>query len=220
MKRPTFFCMASLCLGLALVPPVFARDESARSFRGTVEMVTLPSGNVQLALDERTESGSVDGLADHLFILEREVRAVPTHLSLADATVTYTSGKLTLRYDAGKELRWRLSDGDSIDQLASDRPLLYGTGLSYHRGDFDKSAADLATASFYDSGEGDVLHIPPDGGGNVYCDAGGAGATKCSILCTTGTRRQCEVECSSNKYACCNCFSSGANCKCHKNTGS
>lgn len=199
-------------------------EESAESFRGAVRLTALPNGNVQLALDEVGADGFPDGIADHLFILEHAEAVSDLDLTFADATVTHAPGKLTLRSNVGAILRWRLTGSPEAEAMAAQRPIdhpavLIGSGLSHHQGDFAAPVDEVAVEDFFS----DVAEVPtpkliPDGGGGVFCDSGGVGATQCSITCASGSRVSCSITCSSNNYACCDCSGSkGAKCKCYSN---
>ncbi len=197
-----------------------ARSESAQAIRGAVAMVTLPNGNLQLAVDLFDEHGIADGLADHLFILERDQPAGVPDLFLPSAMVVYTDRKLTLKL-AEQEILWRLPEAESavaVDQKTRQRTILFGTAYShFHGGDFGM-AAEVLAAQDYRGGQIEPSIIP-DGGGGAQCDSGGIGAIACEVGGCNGSPSSCGIIClSSSRYACCKCGSGGgrAYCDCFK----
>ncbi len=197
-------------------PAALALSEAGVTFRGAVEMVLLPNGNLQLALDEFDESGSSDGIADHLFILQEVQSAKLSELSAADASVSFTPGKLMLRFSPRHLLFWRLvpdtQETEALQQHGAE--VLFGVGISHHHGHLDAPAAELAGVDFYS--RGDTPLIIPDGGGGVYCQSGGIGATECSQTCFGAGSGSCSAKCSVSNYACCNCDHGNASCRCHR----
>lgn len=52
-------------------------------------------------------------------------------------------------------------------------------------------------------------------GGGPSCQAGGPGATSCSITCPGQAPNSCQVTCAKAYQACCGCGSQGASCGCY-----
>ncbi len=200
--------------------------ENALAVRGAAEMFTLPNGNVQLVLDEFDQDGIADGMADHIFILEQKAPVEMIYLSLPKATIIYSPRKLTVLSPPQRQMLWLLVEPgkEPAAEQQDPRPMLFGSALSHHRGNFEVSVMELAAHDFLAAlpnfAGGDTPNIIPDGGGGAYCDAGGVGSNQCSIQCASGTASySCSITCTDpNKYSCCNCsVGSGSSCKCFKN---
>jgi len=198
---------------LCAVPLALAKTDRAEVFTGRVEISTTDTGRVQLALDGSRGPGEPDGLADHLFILQREAGAEGMSCSLESARVLFAADRL--RITAPDFELWLVvgSEAEQENQPSRGGRTVFGYGLSHHFGGFDSPIESLAARDYFEAVEAEFSQkFLPDGGGGVFCDAGGVGATDCSVGGCSGLPSECSVSCSGGRHACCNCTK--ATCKC------
>ncbi len=205
----------SLLLSVLLLTGVgVAGHAKTEVLYGTVVVDAIQDYGIGIALDERSFRSEPDGTFDRLFILE-------TYGLIPDEfPITIDNARLLIREDGvvatarnkALVLGFFLTDepGASEEQLGSlvmengDRPLaedalfVYsGFGFSQTPGKWklplDSSWMGAATEA------------------TSTCTSGGTGSTACSQTCG---RRSCSISCATGFYACCNCGTLLANCKC------
>lgn len=192
--------------------PVFTQPEHAEIFRGRVEIATTAAGNVQIALAESSGEEISDGIADHLFILQRDDDGLRLWRSLDNATVVFVRNRMTV---SGEDFELRLAVASKQKENPNTFPVVFGYGLSHYFGGLESPIEFLAADPYVV--EKVPLKIIPDGGG--FCDAGGVGATECTIAGCAQDPNGCDITCSDGYYACCDCTENGAECTCEKCCG-
>jgi hypothetical protein len=112
----------------------------------------------------------------------------------------------------------------TLDEMAGDEGtrVVNGYGL-IHLSAFEDSALAILQVYLTDqphpsafSGGGSQAKCP-DGGGGVFCDAGGCSAASCSVTGCPPYPTGCEVTCTPGNFACCQCSLLGgtAHCDCY-----
>lgn len=216
-----------VALSLAVCPSLAfaAGTDVADLYTGEVVIETASDGRVLVTVDTTSPASPADGIVDHVFVLQVGAEAAPAvSRSLASAQVLHREGHLQISTKEGETWVLTLESGDRIE--SREATTIAGFGLSHHSGDFSTLGTDAspwglirhfsdpaATESRSPSYPGQSPEgLCPDGGGGVYCTAGGCGASQCSL--STGTIT-CSVTCNEGHFACCN---QGGSCKCTSNT--
>jgi len=216
-NRPYLFVSLVFLATLSLALPSFAIAENAQVFKGRIEISTLNNGDLQIVVDELPTKGQSDGLADHVFILQRQDPIDSLTLSLAEARVIFAERRLTIS-TADQDLLFTIDDSDSDSSAPvkgfKERSVFVGVGLSHHFGGFKETVDELVERGFRSESSGDSMLIVPDGGSSFGCQAGGVGANSCSIQGCSGAPSSCSVSCNSPHFACCKCSHSEASCEC------
>jgi hypothetical protein len=212
-----------LCLAACLLPTATAVASSeATFFRGEVQAATGPTGKLVVVVDSASKKRQSDGIADEVFILRQEVdQAVDVTIEPTRAQVMYTGRSLRIMLEGGSNILL------TLDETAGTKgvQIVRGYGLIHLSSGFEEPAGltlqeflrdePVAPPSLATGTDG----LCPDGGGGVYCDAGGCGSTQCSVTGCYEFPTACDVTCSGETFACCQCPAGhGGHCDCESNS--
>jgi hypothetical protein len=172
--------------------------------------IQMRDDDVVVWLDEGRPSRPRDGVADRVFVLQRQGPIEPVAERALDiGHLSVTESQVEVRAADGTPILRLLRQRDASRQTAlTDReagwPTVVGFGLSRRTGAWALSDGGLADDQLRDvaagcgagrRGDGD-LALP-----FAHCWSGGAGAQTCSTGCIGG--KSCSVGCSTGFYACC-----------------
>jgi len=172
---------------------------------GQVDIAMGPDGKLLVLVDEATAGQPSDGLVDHAFRLQgADALAYSGH-----ATVTYTRGRLVVQMS--ETAGWAMSvAGRTLPPVDPGITAYTVSGIAHQWGHavetspatlFSTFAAASCSKTTTSSSAGGMMLESE--GGCKDCEAGGPGASGCSINCEGGA--SCEADCGSDSYACCNC---------------
>lgn len=184
--------------------------ENAAYVRGEIQVSTLDTGEILVGLDEYP----ADGIADRLFALQQEAPYETVERIFFDASLRVRDDQLAV---FSKEEDWALLlllSGSIPRKISgvSDMRIVEGFGLS--------STWDLDVPVDVAISQWQLERIPlkprPSEGLDFHdsCDAGGSGATTCSVTACEGAPSGCSISCSASKYACCWCQAHPAKAQC------
>lgn len=234
----------TLALALGFLPrPHHAQPpgvDEARILTGHIETGLTPNGEVLVALDREG-----DQVADDAFIVALDQGERLAGLSISDGRVTLrhrTPGFLPiLSQEKDGRAAWLLAIDEEDHRAAREHQkrletegfvrveILSAQGISYYWGLGETAEAEKVSwrglalvASLLEAvvvpGETDKLfHQYPGGHDDAGrdCDAGGPGASSCSVQGCPGQPSGCSLgSCSTNRWPCCRCGSQGAQCYC------
>jgi hypothetical protein len=174
---------------------------------GQVDIAMGPDGKLLVLVDEATASQPSDGLVEHAFRLQgAESLAYSGH-----AIVTYTRGRLIVQMS--ETAGWAFSvAGRTLPPPDPGLTVYTISGIAHLWGEavhtspatlFSTFSAGTCSKTTFNSLSGGAMLAAEADGGCKDCQAGGPGASGCSIDCDGGA--SCEADCGSDSYACCNC---------------
>lgn len=201
--------------------PVGPAHEHAEIHEGRVVIETTASGDVFIAIDAAgggRPRGGGDGIAESLFVLQRE-SLLPIEEDYSRAQVVFRRNALEVRPPSPAAGYVFTLSGVELD-TAPGVERVEGYGLSRSRGRYplaasvDRGATPLSrvTARFeqeHKDGSG-------SGGSGGDCQAGGPGSTSCSVTCPS-SGSDCSTSCLAGYHACCRCSALTAYCSCRAN---
>jgi hypothetical protein len=215
LKRTLLLIVFALYVSLPAIAeiardPVAPTHQHAEVFRGRVVIETSAAGDIVVGVDVvagRRAAG--DGMAEHLFVLQRDEMLAITE-DYPRAQIVVRDGSLEVRPPApAAGYLFALSDVERSVVPGTER--IEGFGLSHMRGRFplasslrDATPLSRVTAQF-------EQEYKDGGSGAPTCQAGGTNALSCSLSCESGS---CSVTCASGSYACCRCTGHTAYCSC------
>lgn len=221
MRRPAILFLAALGLAGAAGADAVARSHDGRpaALPARMEMTgdvvvqrSAASPNVVLAVDGGTRGEAADGVADRVFVLQRD--GAP----LADAVLRYPGARVL--YDRGSLFVAPADGSPAVGLMLAGREALSpaaasflgqtplgdrwtGRGMALRSGVVRVGAAGLGAAAMQrvltscGAGAGGGASAPCPGGGSTDCSN-----STCQILCIEGYK------------ACCDCTPDPTNCKC------
>jgi hypothetical protein len=228
MRRPAILLLAAL--GLAGWASVDAADRSPdggdavmpRREARTGDVVvqrSAASADVVLVVDGGTQGEAADGIADRVFVLQRDgAPAGNAVLRYAGARVLYDEGTILVApADGGPAVGIFLAGREALSPAAASflgaaavSERWTGRGIALRKGEVRVGAAGLSPATLErvlascgtrpaTAGAAKVAGSPPGcpGGGSTDCSS-----STCQILCVPGY------------HACCDCSPDPTNCKC------
>lgn len=216
LKRsfPFVVVLSSLLVLPVTVEAARPRHEAtphAEVITGRVVIETAASGDVLIAIDVRNRVASGDGMAEHVFILQRQDMLLVEE-DYPRAQVVFRDSSLEVR-PPEPQAGYLFTLADVHDDVAPGVERVEGFGLSRTRGRFPiaSSRGDSSPLSRISAHFEEQFKDGGGGSGGASCQAGGQGATSCSLTCDSGP---CSVSCSSGYYACCRCSGLQAYCTC------
>jgi hypothetical protein len=163
-----------------------------------------PDGKLLVLVDEATASQPSDGLVEHAFRLQgAEPLAYSGH-----ATVIHTRGRLTVQI--AEDTGWVFTvAGRTLPPPDPGFTAYTINGIAHQWGEaVHASPATLfstfaaASCSKTTASSSIIQPLLAPAGDCKNCEAGGLGASGCSIECG---RSSCEADCGPDSFACCNC---------------
>lgn len=179
-------------------------------------------GTLVLLLDSVGPGREMDGSADTVFALQAaDASAVSLPLSVRPATVIACESRVVLEDANGKRLLVMELSGRERNEVGTATQSAVAQGVGLTRTEFLPRAATLISDSTELSSwpywvlsvslpERDIYYpvlppddCPPNCGGGHLCDAGGPGASSCSVNDHPSGMPGCSVSCMAGWYACC-----------------
>ena len=228
MRRPAILSLAAL--GLAGFAGVGAAARShgggdagmpMREVRTGVVVVqrSAATADVVVAVDGGTNGEAADGIADRVFVLQRDgTPSADAVLRFAGARVLYDQGTILVApADGSPAVELSLAEREALSPTAASflgaTPLgerWTGRGLALRKGEVRIDAAGLSAATMERVLASCGTRTASDGaaktaGSPPGCPSGG------STDCSNST---CQILCVPGFHACCDCTPDPTNCKC------
>jgi hypothetical protein len=190
-------------------PAATAADPVTMRGAALIRRVTAHEIAIAVDVDDMNANTSGDGVVDHVFRFWSDAPFAPLALNLPSADIEYRGNELVI-IAADRDLMLSFIVAPAVPQspdahaAPATRATYVGFGLNHQMG---RNAQRVARIQYGRGGmiaDGDIQYpTPPDptSTGGTSCDAGGRGATSCSISDSTGS---CSITCSAGTYACCN----------------
>jgi hypothetical protein len=184
-----------------------------RARREIGDVVIFNHGIDRLIVAIDTDITGADGLVDQWFVLQTLLPAAETRIHLRDADVVYKKDFVRVTSHQDKkvyELALEGADTSPAPNARFDVVRTEGFGLAHNTDDttIRLSWDDCAGCESLTQDWGEL----GDDSGAGSCDAGGIGASSCSLS------GGCSVTCTSGHYACCRTLANGkTSCSCYLN---
>ncbi len=209
--RRTFFAFFLMVIVLPLAGPPSDALSGGRLRRfdevvltGETLIKTDAYGRIAVVIDRKKADAPPDGSADDLFLFTPEVKSdeyAGLWIRMNSAHIRHQRGRLVVTSpDGGVLLDLSVGAGSERASRAAIR-LSKGIELIHHRRDFGVDIEEVSTEGLGIAAIGSGVDVPLG-----TCQAGGRGASGCSIDCGfEPVSSACEVDCREGYYACCNC---------------
>jgi hypothetical protein len=190
--------------------PGLNRDRARREI-GDVVIFNHGLDRLVVAID--TDITGTDGLVDQWFVLQTLLPATETRIHLRDADVVYKKEFVRVTSHQDDKVYEFALEGVDVSPAPNARYDVVrneGFGLAHNTGDttIRLSSDDCAGCESLTQDWGEL----GDDSGAGTCNAGGIGATSCSLS------GGCSVSCTSSHYACCRTLANGnSSCRCYLN---
>jgi hypothetical protein len=229
MRRPAILFLAALGLAGAAGADAVARSQdsggappppSRAVLAGDVVVQrSATSADVVVAVDGGAKGQAADGIADRVFVLQRDGAPLGNAVSrFAGARVLFDRGTILISpADGGPAVGLFLAGHEALSPGAASflggKPVgdrWTGRGMALKRGEVRVGAAGLSAATMQAVLTSCGTRASTDGAAKVAgappgCPGGG------STDCTNST---CQVLCIEGFHACCDCTPDPTNCKC------